>query len=151
MNRILLVPVLFVMTVVGSHGEGLSADEERAIKQTLATFYEGWNTHDPAMMVSAFTEDVDHINVFGEWHKGKAEIRKDIEFMHGPNGPARTSHKKWVAEKIRMMTPQVAVVQVRSTNALGANLGTYVMEKQEGRWLIVSFTNVIPQTPPYKK
>ena len=147
----LFVPLLVIAMTVGASGEAASEDDERAIKQTLATFYEGWNTHDPAMMVSVYADDVDHINVFGEWHKGKAEIRKDIEFMHGPNGPARTSQKNWVAEKIRMMTPHIAVVQVLSTNALGANLGTYVLEKQDGRWLIVSFTNVIPQTPPYKK
>ena len=50
-----------------------------------------------------------------------------------------------------MMTPQIAVVQVSSTSAAGPNIGTYVMQKQNGRGVTVSFTNVIPQTPPYKK
>ena len=44
--------------------------------------------------------------------------------MHGPDGPARTSQKKYVVEKIRMMAPDIAVVQVSSTSA--ANLGTYL-------------------------
>lgn len=144
--------VLAILLVVGTLPAATqSPTDEQAIREVLKRFYDGWNAHDPEMMVSAYAEDIDHIDVFGEWHKGKADIRKDLEFMHGPNGPARASQKKHVVEKIRMMTPETAVVQVSSTSAAGPNIGTYVMQKQDGRWLTVSFTNVIPQTPPYKK
>ena len=78
MNRILLVTVLLVVTSVGSHGQSVSPDEERAIRQTLATFYEGWNAHDADMMVSAYADDVDHIDVFGEWQMGKARMRNEL-------------------------------------------------------------------------
>ena len=81
-----------------------SPTDEQAIRDVLKRFYDGWNAHDPEMMVSAYADDVDHIDVWGEWHKGKAEIRKDITWLHGPEGPARTSQKKYVVEKIRLMT-----------------------------------------------
>ena len=44
-------------------------------------------------------------------------------------------------EKIRFIRPDVAVVHVRSLSTVG-NLGTYVMTKDTGQWLVVSFTNV---------
>lgn len=92
MKTLLFAQMLVVAAMVCTGAQVKPADEEQAIGQALATFYEGWNAHDPAKMVSTYAEDVDHINVFGEWHKGKAAIREDLALLHA--GPARNSHKK---------------------------------------------------------
>ena len=123
-----------------------AAAEEEAIRAVLARFYDGWNEHDADKMVTAYADDVDHINVFGKWHQGKAAIRDDLRQHHA--GPGRNSQKTYTVEKIRFVRPDVAVVHVRSLSAVG-NLGTYVLAKQAGAWRTVSFTNVeYKLTPP---
>ena len=98
-------------------------------------------------MVSAYADDIDHINVFGEWHQGKASIKGDIVRLHA--GPAKNSHKDYTIEKMRFLKPDVAVVTVRSVSACG-NIGTYVMSKDTGQWLVVNFTNVGYELPKQK-
>jgi hypothetical protein len=42
-------------------------------------------------MVSVYAEDVDHINTSAEWHKGRSDIKSDLERFHA--GPEKNSHK----------------------------------------------------------
>ena len=131
---VLVLLALFAVPIVSAQG----TQDEQAIKAQLAIFYEGWNAHDVEKMVSVYADDIDHINTYGEWHKGKAEIREDITKLHASG---RNVQKTYTVEKIRFLKPDVAVIQVRSLSTVG-NIGTYVMTRQSGRWLVVSFTNV---------
>jgi len=102
-------------------------DEEQTIRVVLARFYEGWNARDADKMAAVYAVNIDHINVFGEWQKGRATLRQELARLHA--GPLRDSQKTYTIEKIRFLKPDVAVVQVSTQGTSGPNLGTYVMEK----------------------
>ena len=119
--------------------QSLKSKDSTEIRDLLARFYEGWNTHDAEKMISVYADDIDHINAFGRWNKGKQAIKEDIIQFHA--GPGKNSQKTYTIEKIRFLKPDVAILQVRSISAVG-NIGTYVLSKESGKWLVVSFTNV---------
>src|ERR1700755_2507094 len=99
----MLALVLCTCTSVDARAQSNSQNEEQTIRAVLARFFEGWNTHDADKMVSIYAEDIDHIDVFGEWHKGREALRNELARLHA--GPLRNSHKDYTVEKIRFAKP----------------------------------------------
>ena len=94
---LLLVAMLTVVTPIALHSDTTSSDSQN-VEAVIARFFDGWNAHDANKMVSTYAEDIDHIDVFGEWHKGREVLRTELARLHA--GPLRDSQKTFKIEKI---------------------------------------------------
>ncbi len=125
--------------------QAVNTGEEQAINDVITQFYQGWNTSDVEKMVSFYADDIDHVNAYGEWRTGKQVMKEALTKFHAD----RTENipKTITIEKIRFIKPDVAVAIVRQISWLG-NVGTFVLSKESGKWLIVNFSNVPYELQP---
>ncbi len=56
----------------------------------LHTYDEAWASHDPQAIAMLHAEDVLVVNRFGSMLEGRAELKKAMQFLHGPGGPFHT-------------------------------------------------------------
>lgn len=129
----------FTLCASVSFGQSKNAKEDIAIREVITRFYDGWNVHDAEKMVSVYADSVDHINAFAEWRTGKQTMKEELIKFNA--GPGKNSRKTITFEKIKFIKPDVAMAIVRQISKVG-NLGMYILSKESGKWLIVSFANV---------
>jgi uncharacterized protein (TIGR02246 family) len=122
-----------------SFGQLQNPGEDSAVRKVITGFYDGWNVHDADKMVSTYHDSIDHINAFAEWRTGRQTMKDELIRFHA--GPGKDSYKTIVFEKIKFIRPAVAMAIVRQLSKVG-NLGMYILSKESGQWLIVSFANV---------
>jgi uncharacterized protein (TIGR02246 family) len=133
--------------------------DEAAIRQTVMGLREAWNRHDMKAFANLFSEDADFVNVAGSWWKGRAEIEQKHSAAHATI--FRDSTLSIEEVDVRFLTPKIAVTHVL-TSLVGQRtpddasapprraLLTQVLEKQNGKWMIVASqnTDIRSQAPP---
>jgi uncharacterized protein (TIGR02246 family) len=149
--RGLLCTVAFVL--VGYAGQQLGAQvtmpqtEEPAVKKVITDFADAWNNHDAKAMADLHTEDVNFINIFGQWWKGRNEVEEGLR--RGHSAPFAKSKMLINIEQVRFLAPNVAVVHgtMELVDAPPETLGRChsirVLVKANGKWLISSFQNTL--------
>jgi uncharacterized protein (TIGR02246 family) len=50
--------------------------DESGVRKVIADFGDAWDRHDAKAMAALHTEDVNFINIFGEWWKSRAEVKR---------------------------------------------------------------------------
>jgi uncharacterized protein (TIGR02246 family) len=132
-----------------------SPDDEAAVRKYVENFDYAWNRHDADSLFGKRAKQIDRINAFGGWIR---DPDADTRVMHRLfAGPFGQSKHKIVAERIRFLTPNVALIVIHMTRisvgpAAGpasdsGNRSLHVLVKHEGNWELEGFANV-PITPP---
>jgi uncharacterized protein (TIGR02246 family) len=128
--------------------------DEANVRKVIADFADAWDHHDGKVMAALHTEDVNFINIFGEWWKSRMEVEKNLTRIHSEGGGMAHSAMKIRIEQVKFPAPNVAVVHgiVELFNAppptLGENHFIRILVKEHGKWLISSFQNTRIAPPP---
>jgi uncharacterized protein (TIGR02246 family) len=139
----------FSFPVLSAHAQSKASDaDSAAIKQVVADFLDGFNHHDAHAWAMPFTEDGDFTNVTGLTRHGRKEVEERFTMLF--NGPLKTAHRTATVRHIRFVKPDVAAVDAEwelvgsraadgSENPARKGIFTWVMTKQDGRWLFADF------------
>src|SRR5262245_41782810 len=132
--------------------------DEAAIRDNERVWDAGWNKHDPKTMVSVLAEDVDFVNVAGEWFKGREAFQGHMERVHATIFAEST--RSTIDTEIRFLTPEIALVhssaRISGDKAADGSpqsarnvLMTRVVVKRGGKWVVVAAhnTNVVAASP----
>jgi uncharacterized protein (TIGR02246 family) len=149
-----LVTALFLFTGISLMAGDIHQADEAHVRKVIANFADAWDHHDAKAMAALHTEDVNFINIFGEWWKTRAEVETNLTRIHSGSGGMAHSTMKIRIEQVKFPAANVAIVHgiVELFNAppptLGENHFIRVVVKQHGKWLISSFQNTRIGPPP---
>ena len=129
-----------------------STDDESAVRALVSGFANTWNRHDMKAMHELDTEDVEWINVTGNYWRGKAAVYKGHDTIHRTIFAKTSMTVEETA--IRPIAPNVAVAVATMTfgpviTPTGQRVpeiktrGSFTTVKSEGIWRIAHFQNTI--------
>jgi uncharacterized protein (TIGR02246 family) len=65
---------------------GANQSDEAQVRKVIAGFGDAWDRHDANAMAALHTEDVNFINIFGEWWKTRSQVEANLERIHSDDG-----------------------------------------------------------------
>jgi uncharacterized protein (TIGR02246 family) len=129
-----LVCAVALSTQVAMAGQAGTAADETTIRQRLTLYAAARTARDAHTEALCYAEDGDFRSSAGPFVRGRAEIEKQLTVAN-PNYRFELD-----VVTLRFLDPQVAVVEADVRAGVGENLGklvgTYVMVKRNGEWLI---------------
>jgi len=166
-KRVLAILILiFAMALgigfarVASANESANSKDDAAIKEIVAGFSNGWNTHDAHAMCASLADDVEWVN----WRGEPLGTRQAVEDEHAKlfADLYKNTQRTDTVKTIRYINPELAVVDDYWTMTgarkrdgsdwpYRAGYTDFMMAKRGGRWIvIVSHTADFNATAPVK-
>lgn len=145
---LLIAPVAISLAraATGNPAESGSVADEAAIKQVVAGFSDGWNSHDAHAMCVSLADDVQWVN----WRGEAVHTRKEVEDTHAKlfAGLYKNTRRTDTVKSIRYLTPELVSVEnywtmTGAKTRDGADWPyregyvNYLMAKRNERWVII--------------
>ena len=143
----ILCTLVTVPLILCAAGAKSSPEDESAIRKLLADNTVAFNEHRGDLITAASTDDFDLVNPPGTYSSGKPDLREAFR------GAFRNAKMAATIERIRFIRPDVALVD--GTFAISGSeitpapkgLRTFVLVKENGRWMITALRQMIPVAP----
>ena len=148
------VALLAVVSAVGlfaaARGQAPAArsEDEQAIRDLIERMSKSWNAHDIKAFMKDVAEDVAVVNRFGHWINGRAELERHLTGLHASPYRDHLVDRSSSVEKVRFLTPDVALAHERVKEEAGQSVRTYVLHKRDGRWWVESADIIEQKAPP---
>jgi len=156
-TQIILLALALAVLPARAQTKENGADRE-AIEAIAASFQDAWNRHDMDALASLVAEDADFVTVVGAngWEKGRKEFKDRHTEVH------RTLFKESVLKvkeiHVKLIRHDVAIAHVlwetrgdripdRKPGELRDGIFTWVVEKRNGKWVIIASQNTESKPP----
>jgi uncharacterized protein (TIGR02246 family) len=154
-------PLAISLARAAAMDDTANSGEDAAVKQVVAGFSDGWNTHDAHAMCASLADDVQWVN----WRGEELGTRQGVEDEHAKlfADLYKNSRRIDTVKSIHYLNPELAVVDDYWTMTgarkrdgsdwpYRAGYSNFVMAKRNGRWIvIVSHTADFNATAPAAK
>lgn len=143
---LLAMPLAMSVKRAAAADDSANSAEDAPIKQVVAGFSNGWNTHDAHSMCSSLADNVDWVN----WRGEPLGSRQAVEDEHARlfADLYKNTHRTDTVKTIHYMTPELAAVDdywsmtgARKRDGSDwpyrAGYANFIMAKRNGRWVII--------------
>jgi uncharacterized protein (TIGR02246 family) len=147
-TRIVIAAVLFLTFSAANSRAQMAANRDAdtaAIKQSVASFADTWNSHDAHAVAMRYVEDGDFSSVKAEPSHGRKELEDHYNTIFTTF--LKNAHTTDTVRSIRFLAPDLASVDIdwlvtdpaAPGGVLRKGLLTWIMSKRNGQWMIVVY------------